>query len=144
MSTTSTEPTATAGTAMDSGEDIGAMATIRLSFANGEDGTALRAGAQALADRLQQAIGVGCAHVGIARTEVSGIRTRETDIRPGMAEPEFDALVLAEGSEVPALERALPELERVIAESGCGLTSPQSIVYWLGYQLDHAQATGEA
>ena len=57
-------------------------------------------------------------HVALARSEVSDVRTRETEIRPEMRERSFDALVLAEGSGRPELEVAVPEIERAIIGSG--------------------------
>ncbi|MEZ5740782.1 MAG: hypothetical protein R3E68_15880 [Burkholderiaceae bacterium] len=58
-----------------------------------------------------------------------------TDLRPDTTEPGFDAVVLVEGSELPALEASMPALEAAIADSGCGLVNPATIVYHLAYQL---------
>jgi hypothetical protein len=113
----------------------GALATIRLDFVDGADESALRAGAQRLAEVLQHVRGACAAHVGLARREVSSTKTRETELRPGMQEQEFDAVVLIEGSELAHLQQAVPEIELLIAASGCGLGNPQTIVYRLAYQL---------
>ncbi|MCO6384385.1 hypothetical protein [Oceanicola sp. 502str15] len=117
--------------------DGGAMATIRLTMAEG-DHSALEAGAQGLCDALLKVTGAACTHVGAARSEVSDIRTRETDMRPGMTEKGFDALVLIEGSGKPELEASLPEFHDVIAHCGLGLSDPQTIVYNLAYTLTAA------
>lgn len=119
--------------------DGGAVATIRLDLApSGED--RLREGAVALCQALLKVTGAGATHVGLARSEVSGIRTRETELRPGMAEEGFDAVVLVEGSGRPELEAAIPELDAVIAASNLGLSRPRTIVYNLAWQLSSAQA----
>lgn len=122
--------------------DGGAMATIRLDFADGGNDGTVRAGAQALADSLLKVTGAAGVHVGLARTEVSGVKTRETEIRPEMKEKEFDAVVLIEGSGLPELEASVAEFEAVIAGSGIGLRDAQTIVYNLAYQLTAADMAG--
>ena len=122
--------------------DGGAVATVRLDFADGADAAALRAGAAALADAVLAIPGVCCAHVAEARAEVSGVRTRETEIRPEMRERHFDALVIAEGSGRPELTAVAGEIERAIAESGCGLTAPATLIYNLAYQLSSHELVG--
>ena len=118
--------------------DGGAMATIRLDLAAGSEGR-LRNGAAGLCEALLGVTGAGGAHVGLARSEVSGIATRETSLRPGMNEEGFDAVVLVEGSGLPELEAAVPALERAVAGSGLGLARPRTIVYNLAWQLSSDQ-----
>ena len=113
--------------------DGGAIMTIRLDHTGSED--ALRAGAGALAERLLALKGVCCAHVGLARPEVSGVHTKETELRPEMSERSFDAIIIVEGSGKPELDGAVSELEAIIATSGLGLSNPFSHVYWLAYEL---------
>ncbi len=113
----------------------GAVATVRLDFVDGSRECELRAGADALAESLLAIKGVCCAHVALARAEVSGVRTRETELRPDMSERAFDALVLAEGSGRPELEAVVGDIERAIALSGCGVGNPATLVYNLAYQL---------
>ena len=103
------------------------------STASGE--RQLRAGAEALAAALLAIRGICCAHVALARAEVSGVRTRETELRPATSEQGFDALVLAEGSGRPELEAVVDAIERAIALSGCGVGNPATLVYNLAYQL---------
>lgn len=122
--------------------DGGAMATIRLDLAPGSE-AGLRAGAQQLCAALLKVTGVGAAHIGLARSEVSGIRTRETDLRPGMSEEGFDSVILIEGSGRPELEAAAAELDAVIAESDLGLKRPRTIVYNLAWQLSSDQALNQ-
>jgi hypothetical protein len=116
----------------------GAVATVRLDFAGGSGASgeaALRAGADALAAALLEITGVCCTHVALARAEVSGARTRETELRPEMRERPFDALVIVEGSGRPELEAVTAEIERTIARSGSGLVRPVTLVHGLAYQL---------
>ena len=113
----------------------GAVATVRLDFAAGAGERDLRGGADGLADALLAVTGACCAHVALARSEVSDVRTRETELRPEMTERAFDALVLVEGSGRPELEAMIGEIERTVTGSACGLTAPVSLVYDLAYQL---------
>lgn len=118
--------------------DGGAMATIRLDLAEGGEDD-LRAGAADLCAALLAVTGAAGAHIGLSRSEVSGVRTRETELRPEMAEEGFDVVVLVEGSGLPELEAAVPALEATIAASGLGLGRPRTIVYNLAYQLTAEQ-----
>ena len=120
----------------------GAMATIRLDFSGGAGPDTVRSSAQTLADALLEVTGACGVHIGLARTEVSGVKTKETELRPGMAEKEFDVVVLVEGSGAPELEASVPELQAVIAASDIGVTNPQTIVYNLAYQLTSADMAG--
>ena len=113
----------------------GAMATVRLDFADGSGADALKARAPQLAEALLGLTGAACVHIGLAKSEVSGVKTRETELRPGMVEKEFDALVLVEGSGKPELEAIVDAIEATVLGAGCGLVNPQSIVYSLAYQL---------
>jgi hypothetical protein len=118
--------------------DGGAMATVRLDFRDGAGEDDLRAGAEALCAALLKVTSACCAHIGLARSEISGVKTRETELRPGMAEKEFDAIVLVEGSGLPELEASVGAIEAAIADSRCGLENPATIVYTLAYQLTAA------
>ena len=113
----------------------GAVATLRCDFADGGGETALRAGADALADAVLRLRGVCCAHVAVARPEVSAVRTRETELRPEMGEKGFDALVIAEGSGLPELEAVLSEICQTLTAAGCGLADPRALVHNLAYHL---------
>lgn len=112
----------------------GAMMTIRLQRQSGGQAVS-RQGADALCQAILGVPGVAAAHLGLARNEVSDIRTRETEIRCGMAEPGFDAVLLIEGSERAVLQAALPTFEERIAQGGLGLEHPQGNAYHLAYHL---------
>ena len=115
--------------------DGGAIATIRLNFASGGTETDLRDGAQVLAERLLNLKGVCRVHVGVSRTEVSDIRTRETELRPEMHERVFDSIVLVEGSGFPELEAIASEVEAIIVGSDCAVVEPATLIYNLAYML---------
>jgi hypothetical protein len=112
--------------------DGGAVATIELDLGAGAD---LSLGAQSLCQALLAVPGAAVTHLGRARTEVSDIRTRETEIRPDRQPAGFDVVVVVEGSGVPELEAALPALEQVIVEAGLGLRRPRGRAFHLAYQL---------
>ncbi|MFZ2102448.1 MAG: hypothetical protein WAU86_17975 [Oricola sp.] len=114
--------------------DGGALATIRFDLRDGAH-EKLVAGAEALCQSLLEVVGAAVVSIGVARDEVSEIKTRETEMRPGMSEEGFDVVVLVEGSGLPELEASLPEMMRVVAESDLGLDRPRAIVYNLAYQL---------
>ena len=91
-------------------------------------------GAQALVDAILALPGVSCVHLGIARSEVSGVRTRETELRSAMAEKGFDAVILVEGSQRAGLEAAVPEIERLAIATGT-LTAPVMNLYETAFSL---------
>lgn len=120
---------ATAGTG-----DGGSMATIRFRFAGEQGDTGLRQAAQALVDAIHALPGLACVHLGIARSEVSGVRTRETELRSAMSEPGFDAVLLLEGSSRAGLEAALPEAQRLALATGA-LAAPLVDLYETAFSL---------
>jgi hypothetical protein len=116
--------------------DGGAIATVRLDFADGSGEEKLRAGADALAASLLAIRGVCCAHVAVARRDVASQRTRETEIRPEMRERGFDALALIEGSGRPELEAVIGDIEALTTITEYGVENPATLVYDLAYQLE--------
>jgi hypothetical protein len=123
--------------------DGGCMATVRfdLSASEGEEG--LRTKAQALADQMLAVPGVACVHIGIARSEVSSVRTKETELRAEMNEGGFDVVALIEGASNPGLHAALPQIERLATESGV-LSSPISNIYDAAFSLTADDMKGAA
>lgn len=114
--------------------DGGSMATIRFDFAHPGAEATLRQAAQALVDAILALPGVSCVHLGIARSEVSGVRTRETELRSAMAEKAFDAVILVEGSQRAGLEAARSEIER-LAIATATLTAPVVDLYETAFSL---------
>lgn len=114
--------------------DGGSMATIRFDFAGRDAAAALRRGAQPLAAAILALPGACAVHIGIARDEVSAVRTRETEIRAEMAERRFDAVALVEGSSTAGLAALVGDAERLALATGL-LAAPESRVYATAYSL---------
>ena len=133
------ERVASAGTG-----DGGSIATIRFDFAHPQAEAALRQAAQSLVDLILTLPGVCCVHLGIARNEVSGVRTRETELRSAMAEKGFDTVILVEGSQRAGLEAARAEIERLAIATGT-LTAPTTDFYETAFSLtsEDMQAQGQ-
>ncbi|MGH6860582.1 MAG: hypothetical protein ACRECY_10015 [Phyllobacterium sp.] len=114
--------------------DGGSMATIRFDLAGDDAEKALKAKAQSVAEAILAVRGVSCVHIGVARNEVTSVRTRETELRKEMRETGFDVVVLVEGSSSMGLRSALPEAERLAVASGV-LTAPVSNIYETAFSL---------
>ena len=114
--------------------DGGSMATIRFDFAKPAADATLRKMAHGLVDSILALPGVSCVHLGIACSEVSGVRTRETELRSAMSEKGFDVVILVEGSYCSGLEAALPQVERLAIATGA-LTSPVVDIYETAFSL---------
>ena len=114
--------------------DGGSVATIRFDFAATDADATLRKMAQRLVEAILRLPGVSCVHLGIARNEVSGVRTRETELRSSMSEKGFDVVVLVEGSCRAGLEAALPQAKRLAVATGV-LTSPVVDIYEAAFSL---------
>jgi len=114
--------------------DGGCFATIRFDLAGpGADAT-LRTSAQGLVESILRLPGVCCVHLGMARNEVSSVRTRETELRSAMSEKGFDVVVLVEGSCRAGLEAALPQAERLAVATGT-VISPVVNIYETAFSL---------
>lgn len=114
--------------------DGGSMATIRFDFAAANAMAGLEAAGQALVEAILALPGICCVHLGAARREVSGVRTRETELRSAMSEREFDAVILIEGASRAGVEGAVTEAERLATATGL-LANPASAVYETAYTL---------
>jgi hypothetical protein len=114
--------------------DGGSIATIRFDFAGPDADAAVRKAAQGLASSMLRLPGVCCVHLGIARGEISGLRTRETELRSAMCERGFDVVALVEGSCRAGLEAALPQAKRLAVATGA-LTSPVADIYQTAFSL---------
>ena len=127
--------------------DGGSLATIRFDFPEADSDAVLRQAAQGLVEAVQALPGVTCVHLGIARSEVSGVRTRETELRSAMAEKGFGAVLLVEGASRSGLEAALAEAKQLAIATGA-LTEPVIDVYETAFSItsedmqahNHAQA----
>lgn len=114
--------------------DGGSMATIRFDFSHSGADQALKGEAQKLVEGVLSLPGICFVHLGTARSEVSGVRTRETELRSAMSEQGFDAVLLVEGSSRSGLETALPDIERLALATGL-LGSPVVNIYETAFTL---------
>lgn len=74
----------------------GAMTTLRIPF-DGKDESRFRAMAGQIADELLDLEGVCAVHVGVARPDITGAKTRETELRGMTRDGVFDAVILVDG-----------------------------------------------
>lgn len=114
--------------------DGGSMATIRFDFKEPDSEGTLRKTARPLVEAVLALPGVCGVHLGVARSEVSGVRTRETELRSQMSEKGFDVVLLVEGSYCFALEAALPLAEK-LAEATWAVKSPVAQIYETAFTL---------
>lgn len=114
--------------------DGGSMATIRFDFAEPGSEATLRKMAQGLVEAVLALPGVSGVHLGVARSEVSGVRTRETELRSEMSEKGFDVVLLVEGSYCSALVAAMPKAQK-LAEATGAVKSPVTQVYEAAFTL---------
>lgn len=115
--------------------DGGAIATIRLDLKSSEGGSGFAASAGALCEEIYGYEGIVAVHAGLARNEVSSVRTRETEIRPPMAERGFDVVIVIEGNSRAILEALIKRAEKAALKDEYGLKDARTEVYDLAYQL---------
>ena len=111
----------------------GAMATIRADLPDGVDEPGFTAAATRLSDALLVLPGVCGVHVAMARPEYSSVRTTETELRPEMAEPAFDCVILVEGVGQRELEGLRGAMADAVAVSG--ITKSRTDVYDIAFLL---------
>ncbi len=114
--------------------DGGVMATIRCDFIGEQAETALLGKAQQLAEDILALPGACGVHIGLARSEISGVRTKETELREAMSERGFDAVLLIEGSSRAGLESLMGEAERLVLATGA-LAAPSGMIYETAFTL---------
>ena len=114
--------------------DGGCMATIRFDFTGEDADNKIRAKADSLVNDILALDGVCAVHLGLARSEVSMVKTRETELRSKMAEKGFDAVLLIEGSYRAGLEAAVPLAEQLVIATGC-LQSPAGAIYETAFSI---------
>jgi len=118
------------------GEGVGgAMATFRISFdAAGE--AELRAAAAAIVDEIMALGGVSSVHVGVARPESTGAKTKETELRGMTRDGVFDATVLVDGVGRRELEAVMPQISAILARRGLAPQPGDAAVYDMAFALD--------
>lgn len=121
--------------------DGGAMATWRFDYSGPKSEAKIRAVAQSLVNDVLALPGICAVHLGLARSEVSSVKTRETQLRSAMSEKGFDAVLLIEGSSRAGLEASVPAAVRLALATGA-LTSPTGLVYETAFSLTSDDMTG--
>ena len=110
----------------------GALATIRVDFADAGRREPFARASGALAAEALAHQGITSVHVGIAEPSVTRTPTAESALRELTGEEVFDAVVLVDGIGRAEVERALPAIEERLAPL-LGGASTTSAVYDLAY-----------
>jgi hypothetical protein len=97
----------------------GALASLRIALAEPCDRASVSLKLQHACIDVRALHGVVGVHLGFAKPEVTGVRTKEMEIRPS-SEPEntVDAVVLAETIGFEELEAILPEIQGRVGVAG--------------------------
>ncbi|MFF2318337.1 hypothetical protein ACFVTE_18975 [Arthrobacter sp. NPDC058097] len=109
----------------------GALATIRLNLTDEADFISQSRSVLETASALH---GISGIHLGVARTETTRIKTKETELRADTGEDVFDAVVMIEGIGRAEVEEALKDVEMRLANLA-SVTATQAATYDLAYQL---------
>jgi hypothetical protein len=112
----------------------GALATIRVDFADPSGKGPFADASGPLAAAALGHHGITGVHVGIADPSVTRTPTAETALRPQARDDAFDAVVLVDGIGRREVEAALPSIEQALAPA-LGEASTTAAVYDLAYAL---------
>jgi hypothetical protein len=113
----------------------GAMATIRIPF-EGTSESAFRAMAPALAEELLALEGASAVHIGTSRPEVTGAKTRETELRGMTKDHVFDAVIMVDGVGRREVERIMPEIGKRLEARRLKVDPAETAVYDMAYCLE--------
>jgi hypothetical protein len=123
------------------GEGVGgAMATYRVSFSGIDEG-GLRRAARLIAEDIMVLGGVSSVHIGLARPESTGAKTKETELRGTTQDGLFDAAVLVDGIGRSELEVALPAISGTLAKHALRPAPEDVAIYDLAFALDSLAST---
>lgn len=118
------------------GEGVGgAILTFRLPFAKKTEAD-LRAVARPLTDAIMALDGVSSVHIGIARPEASGAKTRETELRGTTRDGVFDAVLVVDGIGRHDLVAARVAVENILKEAGWSVPPGEGALYDMAFCLD--------
>ncbi len=113
----------------------GAMATVRLSW-GAKDARALASDAPKLVDTFYKLTGVSSVHLGIAQSQYSSAKTKETALRGTTADGVFDAVVMIDGVSRKDLGFALPTVLASLAGMGWTVAPNDAVVYDMAFELN--------
>lgn len=113
----------------------GAMATFRVPF-EGIDADVFRMLAPALADELLALEGVNAVHFGAARPDVTGAKTRETELRGMTRDDVFDAVVLVDAVGRRELEALMSEITARLQAKQLSVDPAETAIYDMAFCLE--------
>ncbi|BCH33648.1 hypothetical protein MesoLjLc_55780 [Mesorhizobium sp. L-8-10] len=113
----------------------GAMATIRVPF-NGVDDAGFRALAQPLAEEIIELEGVSAVHLAVARPDVTGAKTRETELRGMTRDDIFDAVIMIDGIGRRELDRLDAKIMGRLRARGLSIDPAEAAIYDMAFCLD--------
>jgi hypothetical protein len=112
----------------------GATATFRLSMGERSE-TSFRDAAPSTATAVLGLDGVSSVLVGVARPEVTRVRTRESELRGDVDDRDVDAVALVDGIDEASLVAALPTVRHLLQTSAEGVTVDAACLYALSFLL---------
>jgi hypothetical protein len=128
--------------AVTTGEGVGgALLTFRLPFGTKSEAD-LRAAARPLAEAIMQLDGVSSVHIGIARPEASGAKTRETELRGTIRDGVFDAVLVVDGIGRRELAAVRPAVDKILRDAGWTVPPGEGALYDMAFCLDAMRAGG--
>lgn len=115
----------------------GAMITLRISF-DGASEAKLVADTAAITEQIMALDGVSSVDIGSARPEITGAKTRETELRGTTSDGLFDAVLLVDGIGRRELEAARPAVLDILQTLGWSSKPEDVAVYDMAYMLEPA------
>jgi hypothetical protein len=116
----------------------GALATFRIALLPDMAHEAAIARLDALLPGLEARTSVTAVHLAEAVPDISERRTRETELRPAMAEPMFDLVLIVEGMGLDELSADLAAMASEVEALGLGTVTAQA--YDMAYLLAREDA----
>ena len=104
------------------------MATFRVPFDEADKATTFRAMTPALAEELLT--------LGAARPDVTGAKTRETELRGMTRDDVFDAVVLIDGVGRRELETLMPGISAKLRSRRLKIDAAEAAIYDMAYCLE--------
>ena len=111
----------------------GALCTLRGDLPAGMDEAALRRSIESKMSEMADMPLICGIHLAFTREEYSNNRTRETELRPPMAENPFEFVLIAESFGLRELEELMPVAQKMLDEAGC--TSLVGQTYDMAYTI---------
>jgi len=101
----------------------------------------LRRAAPRIAEDIMDFGAVSSVHIGLARPESTGAKTKETELRGTTQDALFDAAVLVDGIGRSELAAALPAISGTLAKHALRPAPDDVAIYDLAFALDSLAST---